>query len=182
MAQIRSRCTRVLLVALTTMAWSAAPAPADRSVSSIPSPAKIKGPFRLVTIGELLYSRPMFNSEDQDFQTVAKLVRAADVTIAEQEGVFLDLAKFKGVPGSGGLIGRPEKARDEKAMGIDIVALANNHSSDWGYEALAETERLLDAAGVAHAGSGRNLSEARKAAILATPRGRIAMISTASTF
>jgi poly-gamma-glutamate synthesis protein (capsule biosynthesis protein) len=124
----------------------------------------------------------MFSSEDRDFQAVAHLVRKADVTIAEQEGVFLDLAKLNGMPGNGGLIGRPEKAHDEKAMGIDIVALANNHSSDWGYGGLAETERLLDAAGVAHAGAGRNLTEARRAAILSTPRGRIAMVSTASTF
>jgi poly-gamma-glutamate capsule biosynthesis protein CapA/YwtB (metallophosphatase superfamily) len=147
-----------------------------------PPASKIKGPFKLVTIGELLYSRSMTNTVDQDFQAVAKLVRDADVTIAEQEGVFFDLARLKGVPGSGGLIGHPEKARDEKAMGIDMVALANNHTGDWGYEGLVEMERLLDAAGVAHAGAGRNLTAARKAAILTTPRGRIAMISTASTF
>jgi len=147
-----------------------------------PSPSKIKGPFKLVTIGELLYSRPMANSVDQDFQAVAKLVRDGDVTIAEQEGVFLDLARFKGVPGNGGLIGHPDKARDEKAMGIDLVALANNHTSDWGYEGLAEMERLLDAAGVTHAGAGRDLTEARRAAIFSTPQGRIAMLSAASTF
>jgi poly-gamma-glutamate capsule biosynthesis protein CapA/YwtB (metallophosphatase superfamily) len=164
---------RVLAIGMALTAWSAVRAQ---------SPPGLRGPFKLVTIGELLYSRPMSNSGDRDFQAVAKLVREADVTIAEQEGVFLDLAKLKGVAGYGGLIGRPEKALDEKAMGIDIVALANNHSSDWGYEGLAETERLLDAAGVAHAGSGRNLTEARQAANLSTPRGRIAMVSTASTF
>jgi len=147
-----------------------------------PPPAKIKGSFKLVTIGELLYSRAMANSVDPAFQAVAKLVRDSDLTIAEQEGVFFDLTKFKGVPGSGGLIGLPEKAGDEKAMGIGLVALANNHTGDWGYDSLLEMERLLDAAGVAHAGAGGNLTDARKAAILATPRGRIAMVSTASTF
>jgi poly-gamma-glutamate capsule biosynthesis protein CapA/YwtB (metallophosphatase superfamily) len=147
-----------------------------------PPMSKIKGAFTLVTIGELLYSRPMANSSDQAFQAVAKLVRDGDVTIAEQEGPFLDLAKFKGVPGNGGLIGDPAKARDQKAMGIDLVALANNHTTDWGVDGLAEMERLLDQAGVKHAGSGRNLTEARKAGILNTPHGRIAMVSTASTY
>jgi poly-gamma-glutamate capsule biosynthesis protein CapA/YwtB (metallophosphatase superfamily) len=146
------------------------------------SPSGIKGSFKLVTIGELLYSHPMSNSADLAFQAVAKLVRSADLTIAEQEGTFLDLGKFKGVPGNGGLIGDPAKALDEKAMGIDMVAIANNHTNDWGYEGLTEMERLLDAAHVTHAGAGRNLTEARKAAILSTPRGRIAMVSTASTF
>jgi poly-gamma-glutamate capsule biosynthesis protein CapA/YwtB (metallophosphatase superfamily) len=171
-----------LLVALVLLAGSAVQAQSEVSGLSKPRPSRLKGPFKLVTIGELLYSHPMYNSEDSDFQIVAKLVREADVTIAEQEGVILNLAKFKGLPGNGGLIGSPDKARDEKAMGIDMVALANNHSNDWGYAGLAETERLLDAAGVAHAGSGRNLTEARKAAALSTPHGRIAMVSTASTF
>jgi poly-gamma-glutamate synthesis protein (capsule biosynthesis protein) len=146
------------------------------------SPSKIKGPFKLVTIGELLYSHPMANSGDPAFQAVAKLVRNADLTIAEQEGPFLDLANFKGIPGNGGLIGDPGKALDEKAMGIGLVALANNHTTDWGYEGLAEMERLLDHAGIGHAGAGRNLTEARAAAIVSRPQGRIAMVSTSSTF
>jgi poly-gamma-glutamate synthesis protein (capsule biosynthesis protein) len=150
--------------------------------SQNPPPSKIEGPFKLTTIGELLYSRPMAKSSDEKFQAVAKLVRDADLTIADQEGVFLDLTNFKGIPGSGGLIGPPEKARDEKAMGINLVALANNHTNDWGYEGLAEMQRLLDAAGVGHAGAGRTLAEARKAAIVSTSKGRIAIVSTTSTF
>jgi poly-gamma-glutamate capsule biosynthesis protein CapA/YwtB (metallophosphatase superfamily) len=177
-----SRFRLVLAIGMALTAWPAVHAQPDAPILANPSPSNIKGSFKLVTIGELLYSRPMSNSGDRDFQAVAKLVRDADVTIAEQEGVFFDLAKVKGVPGNGGLIGPPEKAHDEKAMGIHMVALANNHSNDWGYDGLAEMQRLLDAAGVAHAGAGRNLTEARKAAILTTPRGRIAMISTASTF
>jgi poly-gamma-glutamate capsule biosynthesis protein CapA/YwtB (metallophosphatase superfamily) len=177
-----SRSRIVLAVSMALTAWPAMHADPHVAIVANPSPSTIKGPFKLATIGELLYSRPMSNSEDPDFQAVAKLVRDADVTIADQEGVFLDLAKLQGAPGNGGLIGVPEKAKDEKAMGIDIVALATNHSNDWGYEGLAQTQRLLDAAGVLHAGAGRNLTEARKAAILTTPRGRIAMISTASTF
>jgi poly-gamma-glutamate capsule biosynthesis protein CapA/YwtB (metallophosphatase superfamily) len=178
----KSRCRVVLAFGMALTGWSAVHAQPDLPLLAKPSPSTIQGPFKLVTIGELLYSRPMSNSPDRAFQAVVKLVRDADVTIAEQEGVFFDPAKIKGVPGSGGLIGGPGKANDEKAMGIDIVALANNHSSDWGYDGLAETERLLDAAGVTHAGAGRNLTEARKAAILSTPHGRIAMVSTASTF
>ncbi|HWE47054.1 MAG TPA: CapA family protein [Caulobacteraceae bacterium] len=155
---------------------------ASAFLSADPPPATIKGRFKLVTIGELLYSHPMANSPDPAFQAVAKLVRDGDVAIAEQEGPFLDLAHFTGVPGNGGLIGDPDKAQDEKAMGISMVALANNHTTDWGWDGLKEMQRLLDDAGVAHAGSGRDLSDALKPGIQATPHGRIAMVSTASTF
>jgi poly-gamma-glutamate capsule biosynthesis protein CapA/YwtB (metallophosphatase superfamily) len=63
-----------------------------------------------------------------------------------------------------------------------MVSVANNHATDWGPEGLLETCRLLDQAGIAHAGGGRTLEEARRAGILATPKGRVALISVASTF
>ena len=172
-----------LLAAIVAQAQTlAAPDDAKALLQANPPRATITGRFKLVTIGELLYSHPMANSPDPAFQAVARLVRDGDVTIAEQEGPFLDLATFKGVPGNGGLIGDPDKAADEKAMGIGMVALANNHTTDWGSEGLAEMQRLLDAAGVVHAGAGRTLREALAPGILSTPRGRIAMVSTASTF
>src|SRR3546814_10364749 len=42
--------------------------------------------------------------------------------------------------------------------------------------------RLLDAAGIAHAGGGRDLKEARAPGIFASPHGKIALVSAASTF
>jgi poly-gamma-glutamate synthesis protein (capsule biosynthesis protein) len=41
---------------------------------------------------------------------------------------------------------------------------------------------LLDEAGLVHSGGGRTLQEARAAGILDTPKGRVALVSTASTF
>lgn len=43
---------------------------------------------------------------------------------------------------------------------FDAVALANNHSGDYGRDAFLETLHHLDQAGIAHFGGGRNLSEA----------------------
>jgi len=80
------------------------------------------------------------------------------------------------------LWGEGTLARDMKAMGVRMVSVANNHSTDWGPEGLLETRRLLDEAGIVNAGGGRTLQEARKAGILTTPKGRIALISVASTF
>jgi hypothetical protein len=67
-------------------------------------------------------------------------------------------------------------------MGIDMVSVANNHSTDWGPEGLLDSGRLLDEAGIAHSGGGRTLQEARKACFLQTPKGRVALVSTASTY
>lgn len=46
------------------------------------------------------------------------------------------------------------------AAGIDAVALANNHTLDWGRAGLAETLAALDDAGIARSGAGRDDAEA----------------------
>lgn len=67
------------------------------------------------------------------------------------------------------------------AARLDCCCLANNHVLDWGYDGLAETLRTLDAAGIAHAGAGRNAAEAAAPAILAVPgKGRVLVFSYGS--
>ena len=47
-----------------------------------------------------------------------------------------------------------------KAMGIDLVTLANNHIMDHGAEGLYSTLNALDNAGINNIGAGKNLNEA----------------------
>ena len=58
-----------------------------------------------------------------------------------------------------------------KAAGFDCCVLANNHVLDWGRAGLIDTLEALDRAGVARAGAGRTLAEARAPAVLET-RGK----------
>lgn len=175
-----------IVVAIAGLAMAQRPAPSNSPEDYLrepPKPASVQGPFKLVAIGDLLYSHPMANSPDREFQKVVELLRLGDVTIGNQEGVFFDLDKFQGQGyGNGLLWGEGSLAQDEKAMGVRMVSVANNHSTDWGPEGLLESGRLLDSAGIAHSGGGRTLEEARKAATLQTPKGRIALVSVASTF
>ncbi|GAA5444373.1 UDP-N-acetylmuramoyl-tripeptide--D-alanyl-D-alanine ligase [Microbulbifer sp. NBRC 101763] len=55
---------------------------------------------------------------------------------------------------------RPEMLSVLIAAGVDIVTTANNHSGDYGPEALLEQEHWLDITGIGHTGSGENLDEA----------------------
>ncbi len=64
-----------------------------------------------------------------------------------------------------------------RAAGVNIVSLANNHALDYGYDALDETLRTLDAAGVAHAGAGRDLAEARRPAIIPVGNATAGMLA-----
>jgi poly-gamma-glutamate capsule biosynthesis protein CapA/YwtB (metallophosphatase superfamily) len=53
-----------------------------------------------------------------------------------------------------------------RAAGMTAVSLANNHTLDFGEEALFEMLQTLDAAGISHAGAGRTLAEAARPAII----------------
>ena len=49
-----------------------------------------------------------------------------------------------------------------KAMGIDVVSLANNHIMDHGSKGLSATLCALDEFGIAHVGAGETIESARK--------------------
>ena len=64
-----------------------------------------------------------------------------------------------------------------RAAGVNMVSLANNHALDYGYDALDETLRTLDAAGVAHAGAGHDLAEARRPASITVGGATVGMLA-----
>ena len=59
---------------------------------------------------------------------------------------------------------------------FDALALANNHSGDYGREAFAEMLRLLPAAGLQYFGGGHNLKEAHAPLIIERKGLRIALL------
>lgn len=77
--------------------------------------------------------------------------------------------------------GRPEQLNLLVEAGIDAVATANNHSGDYGIEALLDQAVLLDAAGIAHAGSGVDLEAACAPTLLSAGSLTVALISADAT-
>lgn len=63
---------------------------------------------------------------------------------------------------------------------IDFCSLANNHTLDWGRSGLQETMQSLKQAGIAYAGAGTELQEAREPAVLDTPKGRVLVFAYGS--
>jgi poly-gamma-glutamate capsule biosynthesis protein CapA/YwtB (metallophosphatase superfamily) len=63
------------------------------------------------------------------------------------------------------------------AAKVDAVSLANNHALDFGYGALLDMLRILDGAGVAHAGAGRTLKDAERPAALEILGTKICIIA-----
>ena len=173
--------SRPLLVAraVTAMAFGMA-----AQTSVLAQPPSVNGVFTLVSLGDLLYAAPVADDPHPEFRKVLDIVRGGDVAVGNVEGVFFDLATFKGhAPATPyNLHAGSGVARDIKALGVDMVSTANNHSNDWDVDGLLAMNALLDEAGVVHAGDGATLAEARGPKYLDTPKGKVALIAAASTF
>lgn len=134
---------------------------------------KIKAPFTLAAVGDIIGRHPMAQLADPAFQGLIKNLRAADVGFANMEGPLIDFSNFTGAVTSG----MPKSGiADLKAMGIRMMNTANNHTMDGGVPGMMETNFLLDEAGIVHAGAGRDLQEARAASFLDTPKGTIGLV------
>ena len=176
----------LLSLAVPSLALAQAAAPPSNPEAFLrgpPKPASVKGRFTVVSVGDVMLGKPQSGNPDPELRKVLAIIRAGDVAIGNQEGEAFDTSVLtKGSTGPGGLIASPAMAADYRAMGFDMVSVANNHSVDWGPDGLLESIRLLDAAGVAHAGGGRSLAQARSAGAFAGPKGRVGLVATASTF
>lgn len=60
------------------------------------------------------------------------------------------------------LIAAPACVEGMKAIGADLLTLANNHIMDQDAQGLESTTETLDQAKIAHVGAGKNLQEAQK--------------------
>jgi poly-gamma-glutamate capsule biosynthesis protein CapA/YwtB (metallophosphatase superfamily) len=63
-----------------------------------------------------------------------------------------------------------------KAVGVDVVNLANNHARDHGVAGLLETRDRARAAGLQPVGAGADAAEAWAPAIVRTPAGPVAVV------
>jgi len=111
------------------------------------------------------------------------VIRQADVAFSNFETLIHDFT-IPGAQQSGGTyMGSPRFVTDELAWaGFDLLGLANNHVNDYGVDGMRSTVAALAKTNFVYSGVGENLALARKPGYLDTPKGRVALISTSSSF
>ena len=120
------------------------------------------------------------NGYDSPFRGVAAELKTGDITIANLEspiargGVEFSGKKFR-------FRAEPELAGALKESGINLVTLANNHTMDFGGQALMETIKNLESAGIGRVGAGKNLDEARKMTLYTIKGKKIAFLGYSLT-
>ena len=134
---------------------------------------KITSPFTLAAVGDLIMPQPLV-SQAPGYQQLVGIIRNADVGFGNMESSLVDIWRFTGP--IGGTLSPLETGQTIKDMGIRMVNYANNHTLNGGVEGMHSTETELDRLGIVHAGTGKDLAEARAPRYLATPKGRVGVV------
>ncbi|GAB3031514.1 CapA family protein [Natronobiforma cellulositropha] len=123
---------------------------------------------------------------DEQFLDLVEVFRDADVGITHLETVITEYDGENVYPAAeagGTWMRAPRFIADELAWGgFDAISQASNHALDYSYGGLRSTWDALDDAGVAHAGAGENLGEARSPTYVDTENGRVGLVSMTATF
>ncbi len=137
----------------------------------------------LALTGDAIITRRLSVYDEPDFLEMIELIRGADAAFTNLEMLFHDYEPFPSHQSGGTWMrGDPELVDEIVWAGFDMVSRANNHTGDYGVGGMRLTTKYVEEAGLVHAGAGESLAEAREARFLETARGRVAIISMASTF
>lgn len=108
---------------------------------------------------------------------VADIVRDGDAFVLNLECCVSERGRPAPIPGKPFFFRAPPAAADTLAtLGVTAVSLANNHSLDFGTEALTDTRAHLTAAGIADFGAGSDVTEARAPAVLNAGGVRVGLL------
>jgi len=115
---------------------------------------------------------------------VYDLLRSSDAALANLENGLSTTGspELGGFRYGGALRGAPSIVGELSRAGITAVSLANNHTGNYGPEALLETMVTLDRAGIHHAGAGEDIERAFSPTYFEAGGQRIALLSLYSYY
>ncbi len=140
------------------------------------------GNLTLAASGDSMITRRLSVFRERAFLSLVDLFRTADVGYTNLEMLMHDFEHSPGMGGGTFTGSDPANLGELQWVGINLVSTANNHSYDYGEGGVLTNIRHLRDAGLAYAGTGRNLSEARAPGYVDTVAGRVALVSVSSTF
>ena len=138
-------------------------------------------PLRFTAVGDSFITRRL--PQGAFDARLAALIGNAEVRLTNLEVVLNEGdATPSALSGGTWALANPNVLQDLLKYEFNCMTWANNHTLDYLYDGLASTERHLDAAGIVHAGAGKNLAAASAPRYLETDGGRVAIIGATSTF
>ncbi len=129
-----------------------------------------------VMLGRLLNEKLKTAPPRYPWGDTLPLFRSADARICNLECVLADSGS-PWQPKTFNFRSDAKNVRSLQAAGIDCVSLANNHTLDYGYDALYEMLEILKRAEINYAGAGNNLQEAMRPAAFRVGSLHIGLLS-----
>lgn len=130
------------------------------------------GQVHMTIAGDVLFSTSPLNKYDTTgkvtsilSQDLLQLMNTADITMVNLEFPF-SLRGTKMEDKQYTFRADPARVTILNEMGIDVVSLANNHTLDFGTEALLDTIATLDNAQILSVGAGADLEQAKSPATM----------------
>lgn len=156
--------------------------------SQAPQAARSRGPSLrtrgadeavLACAGDWFLTRALARVVARETEAVFDVFRQADAGFANLENGLSTVGSgdLGGFRQGGALRGDPALASELSWAGVRTVSLANNHTGNFGPEALLQTIATLGAANIAHAGAGSNIDEAFAPAYVRAGGLKVAFIS-----
>jgi poly-gamma-glutamate capsule biosynthesis protein CapA/YwtB (metallophosphatase superfamily) len=144
------------------------------------------GEINIAIAGDSILNKRVSVCQDQRFLKLIEAIRGADLGYTHLETLIHDYDGPEIYPGAEAgwtWMRSPKYIVDElKWSGFQMVSHASNHALDFSFGGLKSTWAALKEGGLVYAGTGNNLAEARAPAYLETTKGRIALISSCSSF
>jgi len=118
---------------------------------------------------------------DYPYENVSAFLLQADIAVGNLEGPVATVGEpvadksFTFRPS-------PEVVKGMAGAGFDVFTLANNHSGDYGHEALLQTLDILKQNGIKFCGAGKNITEARSPAMVKVKGKTFAFLSYSRTY
>lgn len=164
----------VLALCACTPPQPADPAPPSTSPTAPAAPGSPTRPpadpppeITLTVVGDIMLSRGVAAAHADPTDTLRglqPLLRRADITVGNLEGTL----STNGAPTQGGdSFGSDASVlAGLRRAGVDVLSLANNHTGDYGEQALVETVAAFAGSGILPVGAGRDLARASEPAIV----------------
>ncbi|MBE0608664.1 MAG: CapA family protein [Dehalococcoidia bacterium] len=156
--------------------------PSSTAVPTTTAAPARRWPLTIAAVGDIMLARGVASAitpdePDGPFAAVRGRLQAADLTVGNVESVVSELGTPE--PKAYTFAAPPLAAMGLALAGFDVVSLANNHSLDFGTDALLDTVDTLKAASVGVVGAGRNDREAWASHTVTVNGLRVAFLAAA---
>ena len=136
-----------------------------------------------IMIGSWLIEVLGRNGADWPYEEVLPVLQSTDLLVGNLESPFLsDTTGITPAAKTYTFAVPSDHVATITAGGFDLVGLANNHILDYGPAGLYETWETLEAAGIAHVGTGLTKAEAHSHTILDRKGRQVAFLAYSHTF